>query len=419
MQPPPLDDHRTAGFSDPFAVIEAPGMKEMKTAIVKKNLNPTWNYRWVQEAESRDHFTAHVTVYDDDLIGKDYMGEVDLLLPSDLLHQESRVLQVPLKAKGKHVKDEVAGFLTFEVKIDNTIKGLVTDALAGVDLTVDPSQVEKLSINSSGSRGCQLITTITSKLAPHKWSLASVAIDSEDRIILVDNESHAVQIFDAAGNETSNFPSALRYPHLSVNASGGCIYLADSEDGTLDKFDVSGNHLGNTAQRQAFLNVIAALSNGGVATHTFEGIQILDADGKVTKAIAKAPKPGPGHLLLARAMAEDPNGRLLVAEAHNSDSMKIMVFDADYNFLFEFGKHGTGDGEFDYQRSIACDAAGRIYVLDGQLQSRVQIFSPEGKFLSSFVAGGAKDSPTAIAVSRKTGQIAILGSYLYIYSPFH
>eukprot|EP01113_Clastostelium_recurvatum_P039823 TRINITY_DN6128_c0_g1_i1.p1 TRINITY_DN6128_c0_g1~~TRINITY_DN6128_c0_g1_i1.p1 ORF type:complete len:354 (-),score=42.54 TRINITY_DN6128_c0_g1_i1:362-1423(-) len=262
------------GFSDPFAVIEAPGMKEMKTAIVKKNLNPTWNYRWVQEAESRDHFTAHVTVYDDDLIGKDYMGEVDLLLPSDLLHQESRVLQVPLKAKGKHVKDEVAGFLTFEVKIDNTIKGLVTDALAGVDLTVDPSQVEKLSINSSGSRGCQLITTITSKLAPHKWSLASVAIDSEDRIILVDNESHAVQIFDAAGNETSNFPSALRYPHLSVNASGGCIYLADSEDGTLDKFDVSGNHLGNTAQRQAFLNVIAALSNGGVATHTFEGIQV-------------------------------------------------------------------------------------------------------------------------------------------------
>src|SRR5581483_4574254 len=65
---------------------------------------------------------------------------------------------------------------------------------------------------------------------------------------------------------------------------------------------------------------------------------------------------------------------------------KIFAFDFEGNFLFEFGKRGVGDGEFNFPANLFVDSSGKIYVTD--MNFRVQIFDPAGKFVSKFGSVG-------------------------------
>jgi DNA-binding beta-propeller fold protein YncE len=56
--------------------------------------------------------------------------------------------------------------------------------------------------------------------------------------------------------------------------------------------------------------------------------------------------------------------------------------------LAEFGKPGTGAGEFNRAEGICVDAADRIYVADS-CNHRIQIFSPEGKFIRQYGQAGS------------------------------
>ena len=55
----------------------------------------------------------------------------------------------------------------------------------------------------------------------------------------------------------------------------------------------------------------------------------------------------------------------------------------DEEFLGEFGRYGTGDGEFIWPSGIAKDKHGNLFVTDEWL-NRVSIFDPDGKFMSAW-----------------------------------
>jgi DNA-binding beta-propeller fold protein YncE len=61
---------------------------------------------------------------------------------------------------------------------------------------------------------------------------------------------------------------------------------------------------------------------------------------------------------------------------------------------------GTGPGEFRNATSVDCDAQGRVYVSDFY-NDRIQIFSPEGKYLKECKV----NKPAFVRVNRKTGEI--------------
>ena len=67
---------------------------------------------------------------------------------------------------------------------------------------------------------------------------------------------------------------------------------------------------------------------------------------------------------------------------------RVDLFDLAGKKVGSFGRHGGGDGEFNYPVHIALDATGEVYVMDS-MNFRVQIFSREGKFLSKFGSNGA------------------------------
>lgn len=79
----------------------------------------------------------------------------------------------------------------------------------------------------------------------------------------------------------------------------------------------------------------------------------------------------------------DENGDIYVAEGHGGDNARIVVFDKTGKYLREFGKKGSGPGEFDQPHGLAFDATGRLFVAD-RSNNRVQIVDKQGKFLEEW-----------------------------------
>jgi DNA-binding beta-propeller fold protein YncE len=78
-----------------------------------------------------------------------------------------------------------------------------------------------------------------------------------------------------------------------------------------------------------------------------------------------------------------PDGRIFVAEGHGGENARIVVFDRGGKYLKEFGKKGTGPGEFDQPHGLAFDSRGRLFVAD-RSNNRIQILDTDGKFLEEW-----------------------------------
>lgn len=77
------------------------------------------------------------------------------------------------------------------------------------------------------------------------------------------------------------------------------------------------------------------------------------------------------------------NGDIYVAEGHGGDNARIVVFDRTGKYLREFGKKGTGPGEFDQPHGLAFDAKGRLFVAD-RSNNRIQILDTDGRFIEEW-----------------------------------
>ena len=86
-----------------------------------------------------------------------------------------------------------------------------------------------------------------------------------------------------------------------------------------------------------------------------------------------------GQLGLPRSVAVNSKGDIFVSEYGATE--RIQRFSSnDHRLLGTIGKFGTVDGEFNRAEGVAIDRNDRLYVADS-CNHRVQVFSPEGKFL--------------------------------------
>ncbi len=79
-------------------------------------------------------------------------------------------------------------------------------------------------------------------------------------------------------------------------------------------------------------------------------------------------------------------GTIYVAEGHASGATanaRVLKFDAKGNLLTQWGKKGTGEGEFDQPHALAMDSQGRLFVAD-RTNNRIQLFDQNGRYLESW-----------------------------------
>jgi sugar lactone lactonase YvrE len=98
-------------------------------------------------------------------------------------------------------------------------------------------------------------------------------------------------------------------------------------------------------------------------------VQQFDSHGRFLAALPVDPMPG--------GIAVAPSGNIYVAHMMLH---KIGVYDRNGGRLFEWGKQGKGDGEFDQPGGMAISPSGSIYVAD-QVNRRMQQFDLHGKFI--------------------------------------
>jgi len=79
------------------------------------------------------------------------------------------------------------------------------------------------------------------------------------------------------------------------------------------------------------------------------------------------------------AIAED--GSFYVSDGYGNS--RIVKFSATGKYLFEWGKKGDKESEFNIPHGISLDDKGDVYVADRE-NSRVQVFNSSGKFIKQF-----------------------------------
>lgn len=81
-----------------------------------------------------------------------------------------------------------------------------------------------------------------------------------------------------------------------------------------------------------------------------------------------------------------PNGDFFVTDGYGNS--RVVKFSAGGKYLLEWGKRGTGPGEFDLPHAIVIDSHQNLYVSDRE-NNRIQIFDANGKFLRQWTHLGA------------------------------
>lgn len=184
-----------------------------------------------------------------------------------------------------------------------------------------------------------------------------VAVDSAGNIYVADTMNDRIQKFDANGRfllkwgKRGEGDGEFNEPWgLAVDKAGN-VYVADTWNYRMQKFDSNGTFL---------------VKWGGFG----------DTGGRAGGQ--------PGVFYGPRAVAVDSGGNIWVTDTGNK---RLQKFDPSGKFLAQFGTVGTDEGRFNEPVGVALDPAGNIYVAD-TWNRRIQKFDASLKLLAQWPVAG-------------------------------
>ncbi len=173
--------------------------------------------------------------------------------------------------------------------------------------------------------------------------------------------------------------------------SSGHVYVFNRGPHPLVEFDANGNFIRSLAEGMF-------VRTHGVRIDRSDNIWAVDVDGHF---VVKLNPQGRVVMVLGRKgqaadnrqsfnrptdVAFAANGDIYVADGYVNS--RVVKFSKEGKYLLEWGKKGTGDGEFNLVHAVAVDAKGRVYVGDRE-NRRLQIFDANGKFLAQWKQAGS------------------------------
>jgi streptogramin lyase len=192
--------------------------------------------------------------------------------------------------------------------------------------------------------------------------------------------------FDANGNLLNSFGAGmLIFPHGIHVDKDGNVWVTDGQDNGTAPARGAGGGRGAGAEAGGGRAAAPAGPIGPPAGAT-KGNQVFkfSPDGKVLLTLGK---PGgaasPEYFYQPNDVVTAPNGDIFVSEGHGRGNNRVLKFDKTGKFIKEWGKLGTGPGEFDQPHALAFDSRGRLFVGDRN-NNRIQIFDQNGTFIEEW-----------------------------------
>lgn len=184
-------------------------------------------------------------------------------------------------------------------------------------------------------------------------SPTGVAVDYDAYLYVVDKGNNRIEKFDIAqksyygqwnGSESSS--GALSGPtRIAVDRDGDWkVYVLDSGNYRVVKYDANGQ------------NTLTVFGGNGTGDGKFTYPQALAVDSKHAVYVLEGP---------VYYMSFVPS------------STRVQKFDADGNYVTQWGSQGNLDGQFNYPSGIATSVDGKVYVAD-YFNYRLQIFGLSG-----------------------------------------
>ena len=111
-------------------------------------------------------------------------------------------------------------------------------------------------------------------------------------------------------------------------------------------------------------------------------MRLVDPEHPTTRDEARAnPNPGPYTYGDPAVLAFFPNGDFLLGDGYWNS--RIVRYDADGQYLMEWGELGSGPGQFDLVHGAAIDRNHRVYAGD-RTNNRIQVFTEDGEFIEEW-----------------------------------
>jgi sugar lactone lactonase YvrE len=189
-----------------------------------------------------------------------------------------------------------------------------------------------------------------------------------------------------AGTETyvstiggSNLDGIVSSPYDIAFDSSGNMYVSDTGNNRIQKFDSSGNYLlqwGSYGPADGQFG-----SPDGIAVDSADNIYVAD---KYNNRIQKFTSAG---AFLAKWTVPGYPGGLAIDQSDNSvyvsmssSANRIYKYDGVGNSILDWGGSGDTDGLFSYAAGVFVDSAGDVYVAD-RYNNRIQKFDSSGNYL--------------------------------------
>lgn len=238
----------------------------------------------------------------------------------------------------------------------------------------------------------------------YAWGMATAA---NGDILVGDYWNYQIRRYNTAGNLLQTFssrgtgPGQNGAPHgLAVDPNDGSIYVADLNNGEIDKFDAGGNFLVSWSTFVFGATVpypysprlavdsqsrVYQVSSHVVPPDFSNRIIVRDSTGAVLRVMGTN-GTGNGQFGVIHGIATGPDDELYVVDQGNH---RIQVFDSAGNFLRKFGSGAKGPGGIPGDtRGITVDKAnGWVYVVDAA-ESQIEKWDLQGNHLATFGSEG-------------------------------
>jgi DNA-binding beta-propeller fold protein YncE len=290
-------------------------------------------------------------------------------------------------------KYDAGGHFLYNVDLPGNVSWLAVDDQGDVWVpgAFNGPRIHEYRFDDATQSATDLRTVGTVGTGPGQLNrLTGIDVDADGNVYVVDVGNHTVHVFGADGQWRFDVGSAALFPGdargLVVDDAHDRLYVANSQVGTIEVFDLAGTHLSTIGALGhadgEFLDgprQLTVTPDGHVwgADYAARRVEEFTAAGAFVQSFPDPPQPpDPAGLAAPRGVAVDrATGDILVADNWNQ---RVQRFSATGSLLQVFGERGSfPPAGMNYPRSLAVDPATRnVWVANYEGHPDLMVYTP-------------------------------------------